>query len=81
MSAAIAELPDTVCSLSSTPSFDRNAMQIRTYVKAVLAAGATAVAIAAAPTAAADGAQQSCTNLSSSATKCESPGDAEMGSP
>jgi hypothetical protein len=48
----------------------------------VLAAGATAVAITAAPAAAAaaaaDPTQPSCVNLSSSSTKCQSPGDAEL---
>jgi hypothetical protein len=50
----------------------------RRYIIPTLAAGAAAAAIAAAPTAAADSAQQTCTSVSSSATKCQSPGDAEI---
>jgi hypothetical protein len=48
------------------------------YLTSVLAAGAAAVAIAAAPAAAADASQQTCTSLSTSSTKCQSPGDAEI---
>ena len=44
----------------------------------VLAAGAAAVAITAAPAAAADPSQPTCVSLSSSSTKCQSPGDAEI---
>jgi hypothetical protein len=54
-------------------------MRIRLrYATPVLAAGAVAVAIAAAPMAAADTAQQTCISVSSSSTKCQSPGDAEI---
>ena len=54
-------------------------MRIRVkYLTPVLAAGAAAVAIAAAPTALADSSQQTCTSLSTSSTKCQSPGDAEI---
>jgi hypothetical protein len=45
------------------------------YITSALATGAVAVAIAAAPTAAA---QQTCTGLSTGATICETPGNAEV---
>jgi hypothetical protein len=48
------------------------------YITPVLAAGAAAAAIAAAPTAAADPSQQTCTSVSSSATQCQSPGNAQL---
>jgi hypothetical protein len=44
----------------------------------MLAAGSAAVAIGAAPMAAAEPAQQTCISVSSSATKCQSPGDTEI---
>lgn len=44
----------------------------------LLAATAAAVAITAAPAAAADPSQSTCVNLSSSSTKCQSPGDVEL---
>jgi hypothetical protein len=47
------------------------------YVTPVLAAAAAAAAIAAAPTAIADS-QQTCTNLSTSSTKCSSPGNVDV---
>jgi hypothetical protein len=51
-------------------------MRIRMkYITPALATGAVAVAIAAAPTAAA---QHTCTGLSTGATICETPGDAEV---
>jgi hypothetical protein len=48
------------------------------YLTPVLAGVAAAVAIAAAPVAAADASQQTCVSLSTSSTKCQSPGDAEI---
>lgn len=50
------------------------------YSAVMLAASAVAVAIAAAPPAAADPAQQTCIGLSTSSTKCQSPGDVEINS-
>jgi hypothetical protein len=46
------------------------------FVIPVLAAGAVAVGVAAAPTAAAD--SEFCTSLSTGATKCQKPGDVEI---
>jgi hypothetical protein len=48
------------------------------YPAVMLAAGAVAVAIAAAPPAAADPAQQICIGLSTSSAKCQMPGDTEI---
>jgi hypothetical protein len=48
------------------------------FLTPVLIAGAAAVAIAASPTAAADTTQETCTGVSSSATKCQSPGNVEI---
>jgi hypothetical protein len=43
-----------------------------------LVAGAAAVAIASAPVAAAAPAQETCVNLNSASTKCQSPGNVEL---
>jgi hypothetical protein len=48
------------------------------YVTPLLAAGAAAAAIAAAPTAMADPVQQSCTYQGESETLCQSPGNAQI---
>ena len=57
----------------------RATMRVRMiYVTPLLAASAALIAIVAAPTAAADASQPTCVNLSSSSTKCQSPGDAEL---
>lgn len=48
------------------------------YFTPLLAAGALAAAIAAAPTAMADPVQQSCTYLGASETQCQSPGNAQI---
>lgn len=47
-------------------------------VTPVLVAGAAAVAIASAPAAAAAPAQETCVNLNSASTKCQSPGNVEL---
>jgi hypothetical protein len=53
-------------------------MRIRLkYITPALAAGAAAVAIVAAPTAAA-ASNQSCIDLGSAASKCQSPGNAQI---
>ena len=44
----------------------------------IVAVTMAALAIGTAPAAAADGATQKCTNLNTSSTKCESPGDVEI---
>ena len=44
----------------------------------LLAAGSVAVALAAAPTSAANPSQESCPPLSTGTTKCESPGNVEI---
>jgi hypothetical protein len=54
-------------------------MRIRVkFMTPALVAAAATVAIAAAPTASADPAQETCTSVSSSSTECQSPGDAEI---
>ncbi|MDT5009854.1 MAG: hypothetical protein QOH57_1471 [Mycobacterium sp.] len=54
-------------------------MRIRLkYMTPTLAAAVAALAIAAPPVAAADGAEETCTNLNNSAVKCQSPGNAEI---
>jgi hypothetical protein len=47
-------------------------------VTTVLAVSAAGVAIAGAPAAAADPAQETCVNLNSASTRCQSPGDVEL---
>ncbi|MDT5095237.1 MAG: hypothetical protein QOH60_4600 [Mycobacterium sp.] len=54
-------------------------MRIRLkHMMPTLAAAGVVLAIAAAPVAAADGAEETCTNLNNSAVKCQSPGNAEI---
>jgi hypothetical protein len=48
------------------------------FVTSMLGAGAVAVALAAAPPATASPNQETCTSVNSSATKCQSPGNAEI---
>jgi hypothetical protein len=48
------------------------------YVTTLLAAGAAATAIAAAPTAMADPGPQSCVYLGVSATQCQTPGNVQI---
>jgi hypothetical protein len=54
-------------------------MRIRLkYMMPTFAAAIVVLTVAAAPMAAADGAQETCTNLNNSAVKCQSPGNAEI---
>lgn len=48
------------------------------YVTTPLVAGAVAVAVTLAPTAAAAPTQETCTGLNTGSTLCQSPGDAEV---
>jgi hypothetical protein len=54
-----------------------NPVRIPSYVTSILAVDAAIAAIAA-PTAAADGSEQTCVNLSANSTKCSSPGHVEI---